>query len=62
MSSIVQQQASFVRLGRPRAAVPTWILLANEAQFHFYAVVIFSETRFGKLQFQFRQHIECAKN
>src|SRR6266480_2087780 len=59
MTGIKQDQPGLTRLGRPRAAVPTWTLLTLArcvGQGNRHAVVVFGETSFGELQFQFTQN------
>src|SRR2546425_848944 len=59
VTCIKQDQPGLTRLGRPRAAVPTWTLLTLArcvGQGNRHAVVVFGETSFGELQFQFTQN------
>src|SRR5437879_13464271 len=59
MTGIKQDQPGLTRLARPRAAVPTWTLLTLArcvGQGNRHAVVVFGETSFGELQFQFTQN------
>src|SRR5579864_429229 len=61
MAGIVEKEARFRFAGQPKAAVPTWFLLAA-AQFDFDAVVVFGESGFGELQFELGQNFDGGED
>ena len=66
MSGAVEEQASFARLGRARAPVPTQALVRTRAlvptQAHRHAVVVFGEAGFGELEFEFGEDVGGGQN
>src|SRR6266481_7215455 len=61
MSCAMEEQASFARLGRTNASVPTRVLVAP-GQRYGYAVVVFGEAGFGELKFQFGEDVGSGQN